>query len=233
MNRMRSLLISLLLLGVAISAGVATASMLLSNEAKPAIDSAAVPGSQSAEARSDDPRGGLPFGVMVWHNEAGQTCAGLGRRVGDRITDPTGTRDYPVGDGGGCVDLVSLSGDLDLRQTGEYRSDDGLRLDPVTVIWGLAKPGITEVQVHAGRGVQVVRVTRGHAFVTTFPGAITTGVDVVAVNDNGVRRTTTFPGMPPEIRDRVLHPRTAEQIRLEMRQQEERLAAGAKSDARP
>jgi hypothetical protein len=169
---------------------------------------------------------------MVWQNRAGQTCAALGHRVGDRITDPTGARDYPVQDGGGCVDLTSISGDLDVRRSGEHRLGEGSGLNPVTVIWGLAKPGIAEVQVSTPRGTRVSRVTPRGAFAVTFPGAVISELDIVAVTTDQVRRPTTFPGVPPEMRDRVLHPRTAEQVRLEMLQQEERFKVRTKPDDR-
>jgi hypothetical protein len=140
---------------LAASAGVAAASVLLNGTEDPGVDSDAVPGSASAEARADDPRGGLPFGVLVWRNAAGYTCAALGRRVGDRITDASGTRDYPVDSGGGCVDLAALSGDLDVRRSGEHRGQ-GSELEPVTVVWGART-----TRDHAGRSAHRARQPRG------------------------------------------------------------------------
>ncbi len=211
---------SLMVVVCAASAGVAAASVLLNNFSEPRSDSAVVPGSQSAEGRADDPRGDLAFGVLVWRNEAGQTCAALGRRVRDRITDPAGLRDYPVQDGGGCVDIDALAGDLDIRRTGEHRLGEGSRYDPVTVVWGLARPGVTEVQVRTTRSIRSAKVSPRGAFVMTFPGADAGSLDVVAVRNGDRQPPTTFPAASAEIRDRMLHPRSAEEVRLEMRQQE-------------
>lgn len=206
---------------LAASAGVAAASVLLNGTEDPGVDSDAVPGSASAEARADDPRGGLPFGVLVWRNAAGYTCAALGRRVGDRITDASGTRDYPVDSGGGCVDRAALSGDLDVRRSGEHRGQ-GSELEPVTVVWGLARPGITQVAVHTERGSRVGSVTPRGAFVVVFSGAVTSALEAVAIRAGERRRATTFPAVPAAIRDRILHPRTGEQVRREMLDQQRR-----------
>ena len=193
--------------------------MLLGGGDQLGADAEVVPGSQSAEGRADDPQGGLPFGVLVWRNKAGFTCAALGRRVGGRITDTTGARDYPIEGGGGCVDLASLAGDLDVRRSGEHRSAGNSPADPVTVIWGLAKPGIAQVQAHVQSGIRVANVTRRGAFAISLPGAITSAIEIVAVADDQRRRSMTFPAVPAEIRDRILHPRTGEQVRREMLQQ--------------
>ena len=216
LNRHGRLVGSMFLTAAAALAGVATASALLNDGSDAPARASAVPGSQSAEARADDPRGGFPFGVLVWRNEAGETCAALGRRVGERITDPSGERDYPLEDGGGCVDLRSLPGDVDVRRSGEHRRESSSRLDSVTVVWGLAKPGIVEVRVRAERSVRVARVTPRGAFVMTFPGAMTSELDVVAVTEGDRQRSSTFPAVSSEIRDRILHPRTGEQIRREI-----------------
>lgn len=218
-RRYRSVAVSVLLVLAAGSAGVATASVLLGDGHQAAPE--AVPGSQSAEGRADDPRGGLPFGVLVWRDEAGRTCAALGRRAGDAITDAGGKREYAIGDGGGCVDRDTLAGDLDVRRSGEHGTPQGQGFAPLTVIWGLARPGITEVQVRADRSVRFAKVTARGAFVTTFPGAITTQLDIVALSDDGGRRTSTFPAAPAEIRDRILHPRSAEESRRELQRQQD------------
>jgi hypothetical protein len=180
---------------------------------------AAVTGSRSAEGRADDPRGGPPFGVVVWKNEAGQTCAALGRRVGERVTDPSGMHDYPIEEGGGCVDLASMPGDLDVRQSGEHGLGDSSVFNPVTVVWGLAKAGISQVQVRTERGVRTAKVTARGAFVLTLPGAMISAFDIAATTPTELRKTTTFPPASAEIRDRILHPRTGEEVRREIEQQ--------------
>lgn len=218
-QRQRSFLVSLLVIVLAASAGVAAASVLLNGTEDPGGNSDPVPGSASAEARADDPRGGLPFGVLVWRNAAGYTCAALGRRVADRITDASGTRDYPVESGGGCVDLAALSGDLDVRRSSEHRGQRA-EPEPVTVVWGLARRGITQVQVRTERGDRVANVTPNGAFVVVFPGAVTSAFEAVAITNGERRRATTFPAVSAEIRDRILHPRTGEQVRREMLEQQ-------------
>ena len=182
-------------------------------------DTAAVAGSRSAEGSSDDPRGGPPFGVVVWNNAAGQTCAALGRRVGERVTDPSGTRDYPIEEGGGCVDLASMSGDVDVRQSGEPRLGDSSAPNPVTVVWGLAKPGISQVQVRTEGSVRTAKVTARGAFVLTLPGAMTSAFEIAAMTGRELRSTTPFPAVSAEIRDRILHPRTGAEVRREIEQQ--------------
>lgn len=226
LKRQRRFVVSALVTVLAASAGVATASVLLDGSEELGVDAEAVPGSQSAEGRADDPRGGLPFGVLVWRNKAGFTCAALGRRVGDRITDPTGSRDYPFESGGGCVDLRSLVGDLDVRRSGEHLSGNSSEPDPVTVIWGLARPGIAQVQLRTERSIRTANVGRRGAFAVTLPGAVTSALEIVAVTDDQRRRSTTFPAVPAEIRDRILHPRTGEQVRREMLEQESRAGVG-------
>lgn len=216
LKRQRRVMVSALVIAAAGLAGVATASALLDDPPDAPVEPAAIAGSQSAEGRADDPRGGLPFGVVVWRNKAGETCAALGNRVGARITDSTGTRDYPVDEGGGCLDLASLPGDLSVSVSGEHHLGQSPALNQVTVVWGLAKPGISEVQVGAGRSVRVAKVTPRGAFVVTFPGAITSALDLVAITDDRRRRPSTYPAVPAALRDRILHPRTGEQIRREI-----------------
>ena len=213
-HRVRSLLASLVAIAIFGVAGVAAASALLADGGESAEDAAAVAGSESAEGRADDPRRGLPFGVLVWRNAAGLTCAALGRRVGDRITDASGSHDYRIADGGGCVDVASLPGDLDVRKSGEHPDRSGLA--PVTVIWGLAKRGVVEVRVRSERGYRVAKVTARGAFVTTFPGALAEALDVVAVTADDRRIPMTFPAAPAELRDRILNPRSADDIRREI-----------------
>ena len=66
-----------------------------------------------------------------------------------------------------------------------------------------------------------ITVAARGAFVTTFPGAITSELDIVAVSHDDERRSSTFPAVPAEIRDRILHPRSGEESRRELHRQQD------------
>lgn len=194
-----------------------------------------VPGTVSTEGEADDPRGPVPFGTKVWKNSAGQTCAVLGHRVDGRLVGPDGTGDFQPAQGdGGCVDLDEMSGDLDVRRDGEFFYGTEKTVSHATVIWGLAKPGIRTVEARTDTGTaRAATVTKRGVFLLVFPGAVTGRVDVVGTTGTGAEKAASLQAMPAEIRDRVLHPRTAEEARREIAEQDGGVPTGASAHQHP
>lgn len=197
---------------VASLAGGILASALIDPAEPPATAAPSVPvaGSASTEGRADDPRGGLPFGVKLWRTSAGETCAVLGNRSGDEITDPTGEQVYQPGpDEGSCVGERPTQEDLDVRRDTENYVGGGNKRNQATIIWGTAKQGIERVDVTVADQAQQVNVTDRGVFIAPFDGAIVGEVTLIAHRSDGSTSTRTLPAVPKEWADRIIHPETA------------------------
>lgn len=205
-------------LGAAVLAslvGGIVGSALIDPAEPPAAAAPAVPvaGSASTEGSAGDPRGGLPFGVKVWRTDSGQTCAVLGNRKGEEITDPTGQQVYRPGpDEGSCVGERPTDEDLDVRRDTENYVGGRREMNQATIIWGTAKAGITRVEVSvAEHPTRRVEVTDRGVFIAPFSGAILGEVQLVAHRQDGKTSTRVLPAVPKEWADRITNPETPAQ----------------------
>lgn len=226
----KRMLASVALLAIATAAGVAAASALISPgdqsavsgppEEKPAANT------QSAEGLSADPRGGPAWAVEVGRSAQGRSCARPGRTVGGKVgaLDRNGAvREFPP-EGGNCLDVSALSDDqpVALFVDGEDRDPRTNERDPVTVVWGLAKPGIESVSITSPRGTRTLPVSARHAFIAIYRGPFVDDLRIEARRGDGTKVAFTRQGPSARIRERILNPPSPEQIQRELEEAERR-----------
>jgi len=146
-----------------------------------------------------DPRGGPPWTTVEFRTNDGRWCAKPGRLVGDRVGSLDangGVIGTSLKEGGDCVDVTKLSADAPLAwhlssEAGDPRT--GSR-EPISYVWGLARPGITSVNVSTASLARTVNVSTGRAFIAVLPGNLMTeSVTIRALGPNGATTVVMLP----------------------------------------
>lgn len=220
--------IGVLVLAVVGSGAAGVAAVGLADDPRPdarAVPSDSVPLAEgTAAVRSPsqpDPRGGPPWSTVEFRTEDGRWCAKPGRLVDGSV----GNVDYKgrlVGaslkEGGDCVDVARLTTDAPVAwhvSVEEHNPRTGAR-EPVSFVWGLARPGVAQVRVVSGALVRFASVSSGRAFIAVLPGRITENVVTLdAILQGGeAKRIVTLqrPSGTGNHRDLVTHPPTPEEL---------------------
>lgn len=170
-------------------------------------------------ADATDPRGGPPWAMLEYSAADGRRCGKPGRRVGGRVgvlrrngslggTEPS--------EGGVCVDVSSLSDAAPLVWHVSALLEDPTsgRRDPVSFVWGLARPEVESVRVSTQVGERVARVGPGGTYIAVLPGQVAPyGATLTAMLDDGSTREVTVPPPDPAIRQEMLNPPQGERTR--------------------
>jgi hypothetical protein len=131
----------------------------------------AEPGSDSVGLTVSDPRGGLDWGVRSYVSTSGNSCVEPGRMSGGHFGQLVGAgqafRASPAQDGGTCGSLLA---EPILLAINHYpRVEDQ---QPRTVLFGLAGPDVTRIDVGGPGGLRRVGTAPTGAFLLPFAGAV-------------------------------------------------------------
>jgi hypothetical protein len=154
------------------------------------------------------PNAGPPWAVLSYETESGKKCATTGQLVNGRVgrVDAFDKRFRPDDLGEvPCADLGSLPAGYGVRAsvTGSSEVEGG----DVTLVWGMAEPGVREVTVtRSGDGSQRrLSPSKDGLFLTAYAGhPLPDTVTVEAVSADGTRDVYEFPPVklpsPEELR---------------------------------
>jgi hypothetical protein len=194
----------LALLVAALASGVAFASILSpfsessSERSQPRAErsdsTSARAGSQEVGATAANPRGGKPFGVLVYRNAEGERCAALGEVQGDRVGayghDENGFTELPLDKGGTCgLNPQPLTFNL------ERAAIEGGR----TTIWGIARSDVERIRISVGRGqgARVIQPAESGAYIAVLGGQVTAETTIIAETASGDSEPIVVPARPP------------------------------------
>jgi hypothetical protein len=133
-----------------------------------------VPGTESIDFTTRDPRGGPPLGVLVFRDERGRACAAYGSRTGGRLVR-RGRRvvDVPLAHVAACATRRRPPGAPPVLRRTLERDDPATRArEGSTYVWGIAAPGTRSVTVRTSAGVRSARPGRRGAFLVAFGRAL-------------------------------------------------------------
>lgn len=163
-------------------------------------------------ADAADPRGGPPWAMLEYSTADGRRCGKPGRRVGGRVgvlrQDGSLGGTEPA-EGGVCVDVASLPSAAPLVWHVSALLEDPLsgRRDPVSFVWGLARPEVRSVRVSTRVGERLAPVGPGGTYIAVLPGQVAPyGATLTAMLDDGTTREVTVPPPDPVIRQEMLNP---------------------------
>lgn len=163
-------------------------------------------------ADAADPRGGPPWAMLEYRTADGRRCGKPGRRVGGQVgilrrdgslggTDPS--------EGGVCVDVSAIPREAPLVWHVSALLEDPQtgRRDPVSFVWGLARPEVEAVRVSTRLGERRAAVGPGGTWIAVLPGQVAPdGATLTALLADGSTREVTIPPPDPAIRRQMLDP---------------------------
>jgi hypothetical protein len=159
-----------------------------------------------------DPRGGPPWAMMEYSTADGRNCGKPGRRIGHLVGSLSRTGELvgtDIDEGGVCIDVEAIPESEPLSWQISSLLEDPLsgEPDPVTFIWGLARPEVRKVLITTQFGKRIAPVGPGHTFIAVVRGqAAPYGVTLTAVLADQSSTDVVVPPPPDGIRQNMLHP---------------------------
>ncbi len=206
--------------GLVAAGAVGVAQDKLRKDARPAPPSAVAIDTATATTRTPsvaDPRGGPAWSTVEFRTRDGRWCAKPGRLIAGQIGN-LGARGQITGsslrEGGDCVDVDALSTEQPIAWHVSEEYDNGTTTrNPVSYVWGLARPDVERVIIDTNAGPQTATVSAGHAFIAVFAGRISLdAVTMRAIDQDATSKTITLPAPGPNTRDLLRNPPTADEL---------------------